>query len=141
MQTWCFENGGIHSSIVRSVEIFHNAAGQASSASTTAKEPLQAMRRLEHLQAQPHEKRMQAMRWVEHLRAQTQKKHLASNAAGRSSASTSAKEASASHEDPQTKISTSQQSKINWKSQCIREKPVHLTNSGENEGLSSIILK
>jgi hypothetical protein len=65
----------------------------------------------------------------------------ASNAAGRSTASTSAKEASASHEDPQIQISSSEKSKIDWKSQCIRVTPVHLTNSGENKGLSSIILK
>jgi hypothetical protein len=70
------EKCGIHSSIVRSVEIFHNGAGQSSSASTTAKKLLHAMRRLEHLRAQPHEKQMQAIRWVEHLRAQTQKRHV-----------------------------------------------------------------
>jgi hypothetical protein len=55
------------------------------------KERVQAMRRGEHLRAQPQKKQVQAMRQVEHLQAQPPKKACASKAAGRASASTTAK--------------------------------------------------
>jgi predicted SprT family Zn-dependent metalloprotease len=37
---------------------------------------VQAMRRVEHLRAQPHKKRVQAMRRLKHLRAQPPKKQV-----------------------------------------------------------------